>query len=148
MCLYITKDAKLKHAVKDIVCYKVLKRYTTFLGKQTLFTPYIQSPLTDVQLSGQEDFYSFDKDNNIEESKIGPGYEVSKGFIHTCANLESARLLSQLLSLGLCYGEDIVVYKCIIPKGTRYYEGRWALSPHRDSYASKRIRFVEELKSK
>lgn len=147
MCLYITKDAKLKHAVKDIVCYKVVKRYTTFLGKQILFTPYTQSPLTDAQLSGKEDFCSFDKDE-IEESKIGPGYEVSKGFIHTCINLESARWLSRLLSLGLIYGEDIVVYKCIIPKGTRYYEGKWALSPQRESYASKRIRFVEELKSK
>ena len=145
MCLYITKDAKLKIATKDIVCYKVLKRYTTFLGQQHIMTPYTQLPLTDVQLNGKDDFYAFGEDK-IEPCKVVSGFEISNGFVHTCADMQSALALYHLLSLGNAYGIDLVIYECVIPKGTRYYDGRWALSPHKDSYASKSIRFVKEVK--
>lgn len=50
------------------------------------------------------------------------------------------------MSNFIFYEKDMIeIYKCIIPKGTRYFEGADQLCLKRRAYASDTIRFIEKV---
>jgi hypothetical protein len=67
---------------------------------------------------------------------------IGNGWIHTYKTLNSAILMSNFIF----YEKDMIeIYKCIIPKGTRYFEGADQLCLKRRAYASDTIRFIEKV---
>lgn len=109
MCL-ISKWRFPKKAKKDIVCYKVLK--LSFDGK--LYTPFMSKEVdTSKPLIAKGSSFS-----------IFDPLEKKGGYIHSCANCRSE------------YANQI--WKCIIPKGTRYHEAFDGCE-----YCSRKLIFLE-----
>ena len=137
MCLTVTSTEKnykksVKVAEEDIVCWKVvtvdnygkvLTAYRDFpvqLGKRLRAKGKIKCARTVFKLaSGEEVYY----------------HDFEGGLIHTYADKRSAYLLASDYSIT-------AVVKCIIPKGSKYYEGDF----FRDKgYASKNIIVTKEI---
>lgn len=126
MCLY-SKKLFPKRAEKDIICYKHL-----MYENSTLVTPVVETRVTEDQLKGKVPFkarfslglvsIAFDNNNSIV-------FGISRGWIHTCKQ-----------PFNNIYYCPIITYKCIIPKGTLYYENIFG-----NEYASKEIKFIEKL---
>lgn len=132
MCLY--KDKKHHPfnrplmAKEDIVCYKVLRiNYIT----NVFVTLYTYSIVPKEYLKNKVSFKAeiLNKFRFICRHVLGLSNIVTDGFIHT--------YLSEPPYYGLRFCE--CVFKCIIPKGTKYFIGE-----HGD-YASEQIIFVEQL---
>ena len=125
MCLY-SKKLFPKRAEKDIICYKYL-----MYEDSTLVTPVTKTKVTEDQLKRKVPFkarfslglvsITFDSDNSIV-------FGISRGWIHTCKQPSNDE-----------YYRSIITYKCIIPKGTLYYENMFG-----NEYASKEIKFIEK----
>lgn len=133
MCLYKNK----KHhpfnrpliAEEDIVCYKLLQiNYITDI----FVTPYTKMPVPIECLKNKVPFKAeiFNKSKFTWSHVLGFNNIVGDGFIHTYS------LNPPNYSTALCE----CVFKCIIPKGTKYFIGE-----HEDVYASEQIIFVEQL---
>lgn len=108
-----------RRAKKDIVCYKILCREEG----DNYYTPYT----------------NFKVDINIplkatESSLSKNGYLKSIGYIHTYSSLEKA--LDEVL-----YFPSGVIFKCIIPKGTKYHRSRTNIE-----LCSKQIKFIHKLR--
>ena len=117
MCLYV-KGKEIKTAEEDIVCYKVLKIDRNFLGQKCVYTPYTGLHINKRFLKGEADFHAFGPTDIKLENSYSSRYEVSGGFVHTCSDMESAKILCECLLTFTC--PMVVIYKCIIPKGTEY----------------------------
>lgn len=140
MCLLI-KDKTPQIAKNDIVCYKVM------LNKDGIIaTPYrLVIPKTDV-LNGTRNFKATDSTLTAEElinpvnfqlataekSDVGT---IENGYIHTFMFASHA-----VEDIGTdCFArKDYLLYRCIIPKGTEYFVGRFCGYP---CYASREIKF-------
>ena len=148
MCLYV-KRKKIKTAEEDIVCYKVLK-YMKSSHSPTgtiLCTPFANQMVSEEIVNGNFDFEAvgtpkIEQEHNNE-------YSISEGYIHTCANKESADVMYlQCVYYHETYcANQFEIYECVIPKGTRYYEGVYNNEKRisRASYASEKIRFVKKM---
>lgn len=122
MCLQTT-ESKERIAESDIVCYKILRR----LKDETLVTPFAGKKVSNKVLCGKRLFKpSFFSIKDIRN--VGYFKEIRRGYIHVYG------LPYQALS------SDEKLFKCIIPKGTRY----WCDNFYRE-YAARKIRFVEEM---
>lgn len=130
MCLtknkaYHPHNRPLK-AKEDIVCYKAL--ISTYVPN--LFrTPIMETELNVKFYMEFQIPYKAKKDNSFlffTQHILGMGSVASDGFIHT------------LSSSCTCPG--YAVFKCIIPKGTKYFIG------NDGDYASEQIVFIEQLK--
>ena len=119
MCLYSWQ--KRKKATKDIECYKIFVK-------------------TDGVIRSRYYVYRW-KFGEIQESqKALPGRikrdgEVTSGYFHSYNSLSEAKR-----SL-LCYKENEILCKCIIPKGSYYYYG--IHSDGHEGYASKKLKITE-----
>lgn len=130
MCL-TSKSNKLEVAEKDIVCYKCM----AFDELEELFrTPYQYVSIEKEIISGKKPFCAKgglkkfkDKDGNIC---------FEGGLIHTFKSLKDAKELCDFWREG-------VIFKCIIPKGTKYVLGQFEsfINDYCTSYASKKIIF-------
>ena len=117
MCLIY---AKIKETTEDIVCYKV---YISFEGK--LRSPFMRSLAPNINEVAK----------TYLEEPHGKGNCIERGF-HSFANLEDT------LKIGADIPQlfDMVVIKCIIPKGSKCYEGSfWGMT----SYCSDSIKLIE-----
>ena len=122
MCLY-TKQTEPEIAEQDIECYKV---YVKSYGDRW-FSPYQECPmpimngLVTTELQRPGDFY------------------IEKGF-HSFACLKDAEVEAEWF--GNVHGHEVCIAKCIIPKGSKYYWGKF-----RDdySYCSESIK-IEKIK--
>lgn len=117
-------------ADEDIVCYKVLFQYFVDFP-DILRTPYqYQKIRIQVYLDYQIPFTAWDEHEfrSFWRHKLGFSRVVESGFIHTYRDNHS------ILSFRNEY-----VFKCIIPKGTKYFIGV------DNDYASERIIFLEKL---
>lgn len=132
MCLY-TKQTEPEVAEEDIICYKFYMIY----NHGVLFSPYqgFRAPeigvITNTELG---------KPYNPEESNfyIHNFYDfkgIDKGF-HSFKTLEDTK------SIVDGYKEHfvLVIYKCIIPKGSLYYSGKFRKY---ESYCSNNIKLIE-----
>ena len=125
MCLLVNTEYKI--AKEDIICYKVL--YKSHYD-QSLHSPY----------------FAFKWELNKLTKAKGKPYirtiegqkkkKIMKGYFHTFKTIKSAKNLKR----RLYYGQFI--YKCIIPKGTKYWEGTFNDCK---GFASKNLIIKEEI---
>lgn len=126
MCMYLKKgDESAKIANRDIVCYKMLK----VIDDGRMITPYQKMPCE----IGAE--YTSKLRKNVGKKSVTFG-------LHTYTSKAAAFMQYRALT---CFGQ-FVVCKCIIPKGSSYFVGEFlGLSGTLRSYASNRLRIVEEV---
>ncbi len=135
MCLYTYSEEKI--AEHDIPVIKVLEKRE--LG---YFTPCTGMFVPENIINGKILMNATGKEE-VLESLSTPATLVGKGFIHTYGedsiNSTDIVLLGSLNDYHVM-GIKYTLFKCVIPKGTRYwYSGR------DDQYASKSLRFVSEI---
>ena len=139
MCLY-THNMIANVADEDIVCYKIMK--TSLDEEKGYFSPYMDT----MWEIGKE--YNHDS-LNYEELPLHYGrssgeYAFSVGYYHSFKNITDAIAHTNLANHRMTFGSICVVMKCVIPKGTEYYEGDGAFNCYReDGYASRNIKTVE-----
>lgn len=120
MCLY-TKYKKPIVAVDDIVCYKMCQK----LKNNVFAAPYIRNYVYKIgQLHTETNFQTV-----AEPNSIGKLYRASVGF-HSFVNKYDAMRFTR-------DDHDRSIFKCIIPKGSRYFIGKYYNDG--DSYCSDNI---------
>lgn len=123
MCL-VSKWRFSKRAKKDIVCYKILEK----MG-EGYYTPY-QDVKVDITKPLKAEGISLSFSNNTR-------HEKTKGYIHTISNLGLVKYYIE--GMGCSHP---IVFKCIIPKGTKYHKSR-----DDREYCSRKIIFDEQIQS-
>lgn len=123
MCLYSWESKK--KAENDIVCYKVIK--------------YDDNGILSSPIQGSFK-WELGKEYRAERAIFSAFGCISKGYFHSYIS-EWAAFNAQHSSLG-CFKETRI-FKCIIPKGTYFYQG--IHSDGREGYASKSLKIVEIL---
>ena len=124
MCLITTKNIP-EIAQEDIVCYKIY-----ILIEDELLSPYQGMPAPAIN----------EVTNTLLDraylSNYRGAYMISKGF-------HSFKYLDDLINeLDFWQSFDIKIFRCIIPKGTKYYEGKFGDFP---SYCSESIILKETI---
>ena len=135
MCLK-TRNFKCNIADEDILCFKVLE----FSQACGYMTPCIHSYVAQDILNGIKNMVALGEEEYNSHSTF---MEINGGFIHTFKCVEDAIVFcdyNDLFSNGAFH-----IFKCIIPKGTRYYDGTCFCYGVMDSYASKEIKYLEKL---
>lgn len=138
MCLDLKKgNSRIKIAQEDIVCWKWLRLCKD--GK--LFSPYQNTR-----------YYLNDRMKDTERVDrrvtsirgVNITHMLSCGCFHTFKNKEDAEMFSVMNGWLSSCG---VVVKCIIPKGSKYYEGIFQSFGFEtvDSYASKELITTVEI---
>lgn len=118
-------------AKEDIVCYKILIRFDYIDPPYILYTPFMYEPVNIQTYLNNKISFIAKNDNKFYSflrHKLGFSRIVKSGFIHTYNY--PVKPNKQLRTS---------VFKCIIPKGTKYFVGE------DEDYASERIIFVEQL---
>lgn len=123
MCLYTKSGAKTTD--KEIKCYKVLQSVEALqneVSKKTLqeavdngysfLTPYQYFPM---RLGA-----TYTEKKPYFEPYVGKDgiMRISENYIHSFATIEAA-----LESIGYCEMSGAIVVECVIPEGTKYFEG-------------------------
>lgn len=128
MCM-LKLSSKL-YAKEDIVCYKILRQM--HIGDMTT----LKSLLNDYRwVIGKRERASRSKaryDNKIYDGYFHSYREIPKKLPHISPFLDAMSVIS-----------IPVIYKCIIPKGSLYYEG--IHSDALDGYCSKSLVVVEKV---
>ena len=130
MCIEV-KTIFPKRAKTDIVCYKLLKEDMTapYTGFQYDFKEYKANGLF-ILLKDIKNFI-IDK---LYFPKGKPYYFYDIGLLHTYKKSALPFVINQ------CKYLKRRLFKCIIPKGTYYYE-----SDDSYEYASRKLRIIEEI---
>lgn len=136
MCI-LTNNVKFKIADQDIVCYKVLLKSKV---EGVFLSPYLRFYYT---LNKQ-----YDDNNELDVRKWdNSDFIINGGVFHMFANYEDA--MDEVNWLTFPENMDVLcscaIVKCIIPKGSKYIEGKYCQF---DSIASKSIIFEEVLYEK
>ena len=140
MCLELKKkNSRVKTAKKDIICWKWLRLHKD--GK--LLSPY-----------RYKRYYLNDKmkdDVRVRKNAIDSRgevimYTLDQGCFHTFKHYDDAKFVSATSSWNWDSTFSLVV-KCIIPKGSKYYEGDFCLfgCEPMESYASKELKITDEI---
>ena len=129
MCLTIKeKYSEPQIATEDISCYKVIldnrDHKLTFYDDEGLFTPFLKEQIEIGSTYTSE--FSFTGAGNIEMA------------LHSLINLDDCHTLI----MRLLNSQHLIICSCLIPKGSRYYQGNF--SGH-DSYASDKLTYLEIL---
>ena len=139
MCLITTKNIP-EIAQEDIVCYKfyVLHKVKDDINlpsydKDGYLSPYQGMPAPTINKVTNTLL------DRAYLSKYTAVYMVGRGF-HSFKYLDD---LIEELDFWLSF--DIKIFKCIIPKGTKYYEGRYTVD---SSYCSESIILKEIINVK
>ena len=131
MCLY-TKQTESKIAKKDITCYKFYIRCD-----KMLLSPYQGSIAPKIGIVANTEL---GKPYKPEEFKLS--YRDFYGFKRLDNGFHSFKVLEEAKSVvnEQKNGFDLVIFKCIIPKGSLYYSGKFL---DYESYCSNSIKLVE-----
>ena len=134
MCLY-SHTKNFKKSKKNITCYKILRKITTFYGYTWYATPYMH---TDVKDFGEE----MKDEQELDVISYSPyDHLIGAGGFHSFKYLSDAK--SQL-SWHINYTKDnYVIVKSIIPPNTDYIEGTFLNIP---AYVSKKIVYKNVVK--
>lgn len=131
MCIKV-ENIFPKRAKTDIVCYKVLNEDMTapYTGFQYDFREYKANGLSNLLIDI--------KDSIIRKvrKEYPMCYWYSIGLIHTYKDIPLIAQSRYFKNLNRR------VFKCIIPKGTYYYESYYSFE---DEYASRKLRIIEEV---
>lgn len=130
MCIEV-KNIFPKRAKTDIICYKLLKEDMTapYTGFQYDFKEYKANGLFSLLIDIED--YIITK---LHFKRFSMYYFYSVGLIHTYKKSALPFVINQ------CKYLKRRLFKCIIPKGTYYYE-----SDDSYEYASRKLRIIEEL---
>ena len=129
MCLKVRKNAKVKTAEKDIVCYKVVEKG----AKSGYVTPFFNMPISIGEEYGDVSLEK--KDNIYNEIVVEEGY-------HSLKTFEDAANYTAMLTL--VHQVSFTIVKCVIPKGAKYYDGMTPMfGKLHDGYASDKIRYTD-----
>ena len=140
MCLYCKSGSDPKVATEDIVCWKLLKR-----NKYTLVprTPFHLLYVTRDQIEGRKDFVPKRPYGYFNHPRGGV---VGDGFIHVYLDKNSPIDKLYLFNrLSPDKDDELLIYECVIPKGTVYYEGADNGYEYARAAAAERIRFVRQI---
>lgn len=148
MCLSLEKGrTTLKKADEDIVCYKVLVKNNE---KGFIKSPYMWKPYKLGEL--KKDKTPVKKESvNTTNTLSTTEKTVESGVFHTFQFFEDAKkfAINSIIESywGFFDGNLSIVVKCIIPKGTRYYEGMFGgiFYPGYKSYGSKQLKVGDEI---
>lgn len=140
MCLIISSNSKALIAESDIECYKIIGKnkykYTFFKNYFTL------ARLINIKLGEEytsEIEFGTETKFNRSAGRHFIKRTIEKG-LHSFTNLREAKSFCQtelLEELGHYY-----IVKCIIPKDSEYYIGRFG---DREGYASNCIKYTKEI---
>lgn len=133
MCLYTKQICPLR-ARKDIVCYKAFTNYGYVKGMMK--TPYLKwsvyIPTTEPTV-----MEAIPK-NHIEKNQLS---QFTYEYLHGSRFLIKGGMIHAFCDKELIYDkESFVLFKCIIPKGTLYYKGRY------HDICAKKMIVVEQVK--
>lgn len=131
MCLIIeTSKPEFKVAENDIVCYKILNHSNPF----RYMTAFMGFKIPFLSMCGLKKFKAKGEPNvKTTYGRI----RIEGGVIHTFQMLHDA--------LDNKYRSLEEVWECIIPKGSRYVEGKYILRGTFTSYGSECIKFVKRV---
>jgi len=127
MCLVIKKNSKVKTAKEDIICYKFVESKT--YSPDIHFTPFKYRPI--------EIGCSYESELKVEID-LDANKSVEIG-------LHSFKTITDCIRYALPYvdnNDNETIVKCIIPKGSQYYEGKFISAR---CYASTAITYVEVI---
>lgn len=144
MCLITILEAP-KRAEENIVCYKVIELACSDDGKEVAQTPYQYAPIHKNVIKGKKPFIAKNYRGAIVTDKMFEQYkpyfgEIKGRAVHTFATKIDAKAEADTLKVML--GDICRIYKCIIPKGTLYYNGFYE---GKKSFASQKIVFKEAV---
>ena len=150
MCL-ITKQSKSKIASEDITCYKILLKLENeindtvfYISPVRHFTYFSNRADLDNKVFKAEKAYWIEnypgddlKQTYIDNEPVS--YELNSGFFHMYKDYDSAVKAVKNASI-----ESYVLFECVIPKDSRYYEGFTSiyLLP---SIASDKLKIVKQI---
>lgn len=160
MCL-ITKQLQSKIASKDITCYKVLFELENTINNVVFyvspfrhFTYFHNNPDPNKVFKAEKPYwlenYQCDdlKPNYIDdEGVVNPqpvSYELNSGFFHMYKDYDSAVKEIEKQKSAKIVTEKIVIFECVIPKGSHYYEGVTSVYSL-PSIASDKLKIVKQL---
>ena len=146
MCL-VTEQLKSKIAFEDITCYKVLlltsdnfyispHRHFTFFENQVNPNKVFKAKKSWWTINIHGDDLELINDNGID------AFTLNSGFFHMYKDYDSAVKAVKILVPR--EKESYAVFECVIPKGSRYYEGVTSiyLLP---SIESDRLKIVKQI---
>ncbi len=133
MCLTTTKNC-FRYARKDIECYKVIIE-----GQYNFMTPYTKSIIPFSVINGLAPFTAKGRAYTVTENGMR---NISIGYIHTYETLECALDECRTWMYSTCSDDQLTIFRCTIPKGTRYAKGYFKKY---EGYASKQIIFHEKI---
>ena len=146
MCL-ITEQLKPKIASKDITCYKILLltsdnfyispyRHFTFFENQVNPKKVFKAKKSWWTINIHGDDLELFNDNGID------AFTLNSGVFHMYTDYDSA--VKAIKWLVPREKESYAIFECVIPKGSRYYEGFTSiyLLP---SIASDRLKIVKQI---
>ena len=146
MCL-VTEQLKPKIASKDITCYKILLltsdnfyispyRHFTFFENQVNPKKVFKAKKSWWTINIHGDDLELFNDNGID------AFTLNSGFFHMYKDYDSA--VKAIKNSVTGERESSVIFECVIPKGSHYYEGFTStyLLP---SIASDKLKFIKQL---
>ena len=146
MCL-VTNQLKSKIASEDITCYKVLlltsdnfyispHRHFTFFENQVNPNKVFKAKKSWWTINIHGDDLELINDSGIYV------FTLNSGFFHMYKDYDSA--VKAIKNSVTGERESSVIFECVIPKGSRYYEGFTStyLLP---SIASDKLKFIKQL---
>ena len=167
MCLIIDEqNVKMKIANEDIVCYKLLKKVEQECINPIHWFEKLQfskrTPLTYHKTFFVSPYYNEIYEPNtvkvnktrIQKIKVKQhehctkGWLIGGGVLHTFKDVKSAKKYYEDSGIAFLNSNDAIQYlilKCIIPKGTKYYDGKMDCYETYYSYASKSLKITDEI---
>lgn len=150
MCLY-TRQIMPTRARKDIVCYKIARRYPHKTGKRKYKTPCTKIGIKCFSMYTAESLSPNDQNNKIKVAITTTSirltkpadlhkyhahpmalsmnlvvYTVSYGYIHCCTTIEDCKKWIHVNRHLFPHNKKAAfrwgIIRCIIPKGTLYYK--------------------------
>ena len=137
-------EDKVKVSQNDIECFKVIEERLTPSGRIEYWTfPMYTTLPQDVVESGVPQHPLQEKKlNKLPDGRI----KLDEGFVHAYRNLDDAVRYMESSCIG--YDETRpVVYRCVIPKGTEYFE-TLKFSDYEnttESYAASQIKYITPI---
>jgi len=128
MCLTLNNYSKIVIAEEDIICYKVLRVFST---------GGIEAPFRKFQYEVGETYHTDKRLKKIWDHANGV-YVIKKGFHSFPHHIDAVSFNKRILPYTL----NSKVYKCIIPKGTRMILGHFYGMP---SIVSETIKIIERV---
>ena len=136
MCLHCYDEECFEHtALVDIPVVKVMVERRNIFGRVVYEAPIMRRRVSRRVIRGKRRYVASGKEDVFKTGAFFGYATIDGGFIHTFG---MSGLHSGYLFPALRDGERYVVFRCVIPKGERYW-----MSSAVDQYASKSIRFEE-----